>query len=330
MFDGKAFGQQIVAEVKTFLEREISGVVSRIEAIEKRLDALPAPRDGKDADLGAVRSMIGEELSGLKAAIDAIGPAPELPDLAAMVKEAVAERVAALPPAKDGASVTADDLRPLVEAEVRARVAEIPAPKDGRDGIDGKDGASFTVDDFRPLVEAEVRSRVAELPVPKDGRDGIDGKDGVGLAGAVIDRDGGLIVTLTNGETKNLGAVVGRDGAPGLPGKDGRDGFNLEDFDAELSKDGRTVLLSFDRGDLSYKIELGFPAMIYRGVFKEGESYERGDTVTWAGSLWHCDENTSDKPGDGKSWTLAVKRGRDGKDGKDGGPTTPPPPVKLR
>ena len=90
MFDGKAFGQQIVAEVKTFLEREISGVVSRIEAIEKRLDALPAPRDGKDADLGAVRSMIGEEISGLKAAIDAIGPAPELPDLAAMVKEAVA------------------------------------------------------------------------------------------------------------------------------------------------------------------------------------------------------------------------------------------------
>lgn len=327
MLDTKALATATAAIIREHVDKTVAPLLDRIDALEKRLDALPAPRDGKDADLGAVRSMIGEELSGLKAAIDAIGPAPELPDLAAMVKEAVAEEVAALPPAKDGASVTADDLRPLVEAEVRARVAEIPGPKDGRDGIDGKDGASFTVDDFRPLVEAEVRSRVAELPVPKDGRDGIDGKDGVGLAGAVIDRDGGLIVTLTNGETKNLGAVVGRDGAPGLPGKDGRDGFSLEDFDAELSKDGRTVLLSFDRGDQSYKIELGFPTMIYRGVFREGESYERGDTVTWAGSLWHCDENTSDKPGDGKSWTLAVKRGRDG---KDGGPAVPAAPVKLR
>ncbi|HDK7109809.1 TPA: phage portal protein, partial [Klebsiella pneumoniae] len=32
-------------------------------------------------------------------------------------------------------------------------------------------------------------------------------------------------------------------------------------------------------------------------------------------SLWHCDEQTQDKPGEtgSKGWTLAAKRGRDGR-----------------
>lgn len=138
-------------------------------------------------------------------------------------------------------------------------------------------------------------------------------KDGVGVAGALIDRSGNLVLTLSNGSTCDLGQVVGKDGDAGSPGKDG---FGLEDFDAEVMDDGRTVLLSFERGDLSYKVELGFPVMLYRGVFSPEREYERGDTVTWAGSLWHCEaDKTAEKPGDGsKSWTLAAKRGRDGRD----------------
>ena len=54
------------------------------------------------------------------------------------------------------------------------------------------------------------------------------------------------------------------------------------------------------------------PVLQYLGVFEQGHSYVRGDTVTWAGSIWHCNEPTSDKPGaSSSSWTLAVKRGRD-------------------
>jgi hypothetical protein len=34
------------------------------------------------------------------------------------------------------------------------------------------------------------------------------------------------------------------------------------------------------------------PVMIYQGVFKSGQEYLPGDTVTWGGSLWHCDEQT--------------------------------------
>ena len=37
-------------------------------------------------------------------------------------------------------------------------------------------------------------------------------KDGLGIAGSFIDRDGNLIVTMTDGTAKELGPVVGRDG----------------------------------------------------------------------------------------------------------------------
>lgn len=58
------------------------------------------------------------------------------------------------------------------------------------------------------------------------------------------------------------------------------------------------------------------PIQIYRGVFKSEGPYHQGDTVTWAGSLWHCNvTGTKALPGDGSAdWTLAVKKGRDGRE----------------
>lgn len=181
-----------------------------------------------------------------------------------------------------------------IPAIVSEAMSAIPAPQDGK---------SVTVDDVAPLIAAEVEKRVSELPRPKDG---LDVKD-------MFRADGGrLIAVMSDGTTKDLGVFVGKDGEPG---KDGRDGFSLSDFDATMMDDGRTVLLSFDRGEQSFKVELAFPVMIYRGMFKEGRSYQKGDTVTWGGSLWHCDADTDEKPdGPQKHWTLAAKRGRDGKD----------------
>lgn len=177
--------------------------------------------------------------------------------------------------------------------------------------------------------------RIEELearPVPvdgKDGRDGIDGTngtDGRGVKDLLIDREGALIATMDDGSIKSLGPVVGRDGIDGKDGVDGingekgeagRDGFKLSDFDANVSPDGRTIELSFEQGEERFEVEMKFPVPIYRGVFKEGEPYEAGDMATWAGSLWHCDEKTAEKPDVGP-WRLCVKKGRDGKDGKNG------------
>lgn len=45
-----------------------------------------------------------------------------------------------------------------------------------------------------------------------DGKDGTNGKDGVGVQSAVINDDGELVITYTDGKTENLGKVVGEDG----------------------------------------------------------------------------------------------------------------------
>jgi hypothetical protein len=253
MLDTKAIAEATARVVKEAL-RPLS---DRIEAIERRLDALPAPKDGKDADpretAAVVRQEIDEELKALREAIDAIPPPPEIPDIPAMVKEAV-------------------------EA--------LPKPKDGKDGAKGDPG--------------------------EPGEPGPAGKDGVGLAGALIDRDGGLVVTLTDGSTRELGPVVGKDGAPGA---DGRDGLGFEEMSEELADDGRTIIRRYVRGDVVKEFRHTFSVVLDRGVFKTGETYRAGDGVTWAGSYWIAQEDTSEKPDGGKGWRLAVKRGRDGKDG---------------
>jgi hypothetical protein len=99
------------------------------------------------------------------------------------------------------------------------------------------------------------------------------------------------------------------------PGPPGRDGFGFDDLDFQQVGD-RNFVLRFVRGDEVKEFPITVPSAIHRGVYREGQRYERGDMATWGGSLWHCDEPTSDKPDGGKGWTLAAKRGRDGKDAK--------------
>lgn len=265
MIDARALGRELAGMVKA----KIAPLIARIDVVERRLAEIPAPVD------------LTAELADLKAVVEGIDiptvpELPELPDFASMVAEAVTEAVAALPPPRDGKSVTFDDLVPLIASEVEKRVSQLPLPKDGKDGDPGRDGL-----DVKEMFRAE---------------------------------GGRLIAVMSDGTVRELGVFVGKDGEPG---KAGRDGFSLSDFDAMLMGDGRTLLLSFDSGDQAFKVELGIPAMIYRGVYQDGSTYQKGDTVTWGGSLWHCDaDETAEKPDcAGKHWTLAAKKGRDGKDG---------------
>jgi integrin beta 3 len=127
--------------------------------------------------------------------------------------------------------------------------------------------------------------RGADGPAGRDGRDGVQG-------------------------------IPGEKGADGLHGKDGADGLGFEDL--SILHDGeRTVTFRFLKGDKIREFAVTIPAEIYRGVYTDGKTYDRGDCATWAGSEWHCNETTTMKPGDSKAWTLKVKKGRDGKDGQD-------------
>jgi len=235
MFDGKAFGEEMVEIVRGYVDRATAPLLERIAALEAR-----QPEKGEKGDPGA--------------------------------------------PGRDG---------------------QDGAP--GRDGIDGAAGA--------PGEKGEPGERGVDGADGKDGRDGIDGKDGVGLADAVIDRDGALVLTMTDGRTKSLGTVVGRDGRDGEPGSkgaDGRDGLGFDDLDVVQSDDG--LSLRFSRGEVVK--EFALPIIIDRGVFKEGGAYRKGNGVTWGGSFWiaqkDAPEGKPDAPGSG--WRLAVKRGQNGKD----------------
>jgi hypothetical protein len=253
--------------------------------------------------------------------------APTANDVAVMVEAKLAE-IGPPRDGKDGADgIAGKDADPVTAEQIAEAVrlhleANPPPPgQDGKDGADGKDG--------RDGVDGTAG---ADGVNGKDGRDGVDGRDGangidgqkgedgadgIGLAGAVIDKDGQLVVTLTNGAMRELGAVVGKNGDPGAPGEPGRDAIALTGFDASLSEDGRHMILSLENDETRITHELQLPVMIYRGVFKDRQTYLPGDTVTFGGSLWHCNAETADKPLEGRdAWQLATRKGRDGKDGK--------------
>jgi integrin beta 3 len=102
----------------------------------------------------------------------------------------------------------------------------------------------------------------------------------------------------------------GKDGRDGVNGKDGADGITADDV--EMIQDGRNVVVKA-RATGRILGRLSFPVPVYAGVFKEGTTYHLGDMVTHGGSLWHANEETTAKPGEGP-YTLCVKRGRDGRD----------------
>jgi len=273
MLDADALADLIAELIGDHVERATAPLIERIAQLEAREVSVPVTM---------------AEVSG---AVDA----------------GIELALAALPVPQDGVSVTVEDLAPLVRSTVEEAMSALPVPQDG---------VSVTAEDVRPLVEAEVARAVAALPAAQEG---------VGLAGAVIDRDGRLVLTLSDGKAVELGAVVGRDADPAeiarlvkdavdaIPRpKDGRDGFELEAFDIEAMPDGRTIEMSFTAGELKHTYELQFPVPLYRGAYRGDKTYVRGDMVSWGGSLWHADSDTTGKPEDG-DWTLAVKRGRDGK-----------------
>lgn len=350
MFDGAAFGKEMVDIVKGYFERSVAPLLSRLEVLEKReptkgLDGSDG-KDGKDADPVVTANLVADEVAKAVGALPVAqdGKSVTLEEVRSLVEElvsaAIADAVKALPVPKDGTdgvSVTLDEVAPLIDDAVAKAVSAIPVPengKDGHDGVDGtdgKDGASISVDDVAPLVLAEVTRAVEGIPKAQngtDGRDGVDGRDGRDGLNAVepIIKDGVLLFTMSNGSVKELGRVVGGNGSDGANGKDGADGLGFDDMVAEYDGE-RGIVLRFVRGEQVKQFAFSMPVVIDRGVWVEGKEYAAGDAVTWAGSVWIAQKDTSDKPDGGDGWRLSVKRGRDGKDGVVRDLT--PKPVKV-
>lgn len=317
MVDLEQLTDAMVSHTMKAVNAATAPLIAKIEALEAQVKSIEARPIGATSD--AIQALEDRAKLYADAAVQKAVAAlpelptlpeiPELPDIPALVSEAVEQVVAAIPAPKDGEdgrSVSVDDVMPTLEAALEKAVASIPDMVSG--AVDqavkaipapkaGEDGKSITVDDVSPLIAKAVTDAVALIPAPKDG---------VGLAGGFIDREGSFVLTLTNGEVKSLGRVVGKDAPPAEPGRDGL-GFDDMDF---VERDGRMFAV-FSRDGVTKEAML--PGMVYRGVWTVGE-YQRGDSVTYAGNQWVALSDTDEKPGEGKTWQLSVRKGRDGKD----------------
>jgi hypothetical protein len=281
-FDGKAFGEEIVAAVKFHIDAVTKPLIDQIADLKQQLAEVPR------VDEAAIGQIVDEHVAKLPTAEPGKDADPEA------VRAIVLEEVARLPPPQPGKDADPETTRALVLGEVEKAVAALPKPKDGE---------SVTLDDVRPLVDDAVSKAVSAIPAAKDG---------VGLAGAIIDRSGHLVLTLTDGTTRDLGLIVGKDGEPG---KSGADGLGWDEMTEELEDDGRTIVRRYMRGDQVKEFRHTMAVVLDRGIYKDGRSYDPGDGVTYAGSFFIAQERTDGRPETSKAWRLSIKRGRDGKDG---------------
>lgn len=179
----------------------------------------------------------------------------------------------------------ADELKTMVDLQVTESVAEFFEANPVEHGKDAD-----------PAVIAQmVKTAVDAIPPAKDGA------DGVGLAGALIDREGELIVTTTKGEAIKLGRVVG---------EDGKDGLAVEEFSGSYDAERGFVLSAIARGQTK---EFAIPTPRHLGFYTEGMKCFQGASVTHDGSLWIAKRDTTAKPcrENDQDWILAARKGRD-------------------
>jgi len=140
--------------------------------------------------------------------------------------------------------------------------------------------------DFERRAQAMLERAVDRIPRPRDGIDGAHGLNG----------------------------IDGKDGKDGVDGAPGEPGGSIDDFDIGL--DGRELTVSMKIGERIERRTIKLDMPMYRDVYKAGEKYERGDMVTFSGSVFVATRDTtgSEKPEASPAWKLMVKRGRDGKD----------------
>lgn len=305
---GKAMGGIVREAVAPLLKRIEELEARQLERGEKG-EAGVDGKDGMSVTLDDVSPMIAEAIAKAVAEIAPVagqngerGPQGEPGKDADPV--AVSEVVAEL--------LVAPELKTLVDLHVAEAVTsyfqENPVQH-------GKDAAPVTDEQISKHVEIYL---AANPPEP-----GKDGADGIGMAGAVINRSGELVITKTNGEAIPLGVVIGKDGDPGNDGKDGADFTDVElDYDGE-----RGLIIRGKGGELVKRL----PIPIDRGYWREGMKSEKGDVVTQEGSAWIALKDTSAKPcrENADDWRMMARKGRDGPPGPAGKEYRPPEPVKL-
>jgi len=296
-----------IAEIiKEYVAKALEPISAGLDRLSKNVDAAHSRADRVELD---VKSVL-EQVQNIPAPLTLDDILKNIPVAEQIDIETLKADILKAVPAHqviDVETIKADILKaiPVAEAvDIDAILKAVPAPQ----VIDIEALKADILKDIPPQVALDdIVKALPTPPAPEHGKDaldidilpGIDFEKSY-LRGTYATHDGGLWKAHSNTQGARGWECIVK-GVKGV----------TCDFDGE-----RSIKLNVEMtgGDI---IERGFsvPVMIYRNVWTE-RTYEKGDTVTWAGSLWHCDEPTDLKPGEGKGWTLATKRGRDGKDAK--------------
>jgi hypothetical protein len=297
--------------------------------------------DGKDADLGKVSDLIDQGFASVQAKFEAL--ASQTKDDVKGLVEIEAGQIKAEMAGKIETRLNV--LETNILTEVQTSIASFAAPKDGRDAdpveveqlIEARmkdlrtefvaliaeavaraipapvEGKSWDPEALAPLIETAVSRAIAARPEP------------VSVRQAMIDRDGSLVLVLSDQTTTNLGQVVGHSVDQEAIERlvkttieqqpKPKDGLGFDDL--EVVYDGeRRMEFKLERDGHVKEFGFDLPIVIYRGIYQESRPYERGDCVTFGGSSWIAEiGNPPGKPGtEASGWRLAVKAGRPGKD----------------
>lgn len=250
----------------------------------------------------------------------------------------------------DGVKGDVGDIGPAGAQGERGDKGERGEP--GQKGEPGRDAEPIDIADVvRELIKAPeilpvlslliadaMAKHFAENPV-RDGKDGAKGEagergekgvpgekgaDGCGVSDLLIDREGALIATMTDGRMKSLGVVVGKNGV------DGKDGAGVDGVSLEYDETTHEVVERWSAGGTAKELRRPAGGIHAMGYWRDGTKAKANQAWTHDGSLWIARKDTTTKPCyESGDWQLAAKKGRDTKPEVRINPDKPAKPVSL-
>lgn len=204
---------------------------------------------------------------------------------------------------------TADDI-PFADGETFQQKFNNGELK-GQDGVSGTDGITPHIGDNGNWFIGET-----DTNKPSQGTNGVNGNDGVGITKSEVNTSGELVITYSNGDSTNLGKIVGKDGLDGTNGHNGLSAY-------EIAKNGGFIGTKEDwleslKGEKGEQGEQGIQGI--QGI--QGEQGEKGQNGADGIGITNSEINKNGELvitySNNTVDNLGVVVGADGKDGTNG------------
>ncbi len=306
---------------KGYVEQCTQPLLLKVAELETRLANMPIPINGKDGENG--KDADGQAI--LAAVAGLIETMPQC------IREFIQNEFLKLPVPQDGekgdrgdAGDNGKDAESVDYERIESRIKELMPiainGDKGEAGMNGKDADPVDYELIRKMIPEPVHGKDGKSIKGDPGENGTNGTNGEdGRDALEIDPLSSIDVTRSYARRTYAihkgGLWIARRSMPGIDSWECVvDGVDVDATRVDVSEDYRTLTFRFfSSGGKEFHTVKDVPSMIWRGTYKSGNEYLRGDAVTWDGSTYHCEVKTTNAPGT-DDWKLIAKRGRDGKD----------------